>query len=304
MKGKIFSLMIAALTAPQLQAAQDLAGLNKELEIMTGIMNTTLRQDRSKGDIRVRSLDATYLTGQGVLFEMNTSGAGLGFSFNFGELFGGVPPAPAAPAVSGGDYQFHIQIDDDELDSRIEEAMEVARDALRENREKLGELREQERELAWEMREYERRKRDLEFEKRHAEGERKKDLNQDTQELETELARLRERQKEVAQYAQELEKEQQQQALKQQEALQQQYKSFLAGFESNVADVLCKYGAGLRTLPQDEHVSLVLKNFMQDPQGGGRQDKIYVFRNQDVQACVTGKLNAQKLLEQVRTYQF
>ncbi|MDF2176978.1 hypothetical protein P2G88_01755 [Aliiglaciecola sp. CAU 1673] len=302
MRRTLMAIALTALTVQSANAATDLPALNKELQVMSGILNTVLKQNRDKEDIRIRSLDTTYLAGQGVLVDINTSKRGLGLQFNFGKLMEVLPVAPVPPGMDDGDYEFHLYMDD-EVDAITEDAMRMAKEALQASSEKLRELREQERELSWEMREYERRRKDLEFERRHADKDRAKDLDEESKELEKELARLKERQQQISQYSTELEKERNQQAEQQRKAKQAQHKAFLAWFEESVADVLCKYGAGLRAMPEGEHLSIALRDFG-NAEESSKQDKIYIFKRQDIMSCVTGKLNASKLLQQANTYLF
>lgn len=302
MRSVFLAMTLTAISVHSVNAAVDLPALNKELQVMSGIFNTVLKSERSQDDIRIRALDTTYLEGQGVLMDVHTSKRGMGLHFNFGKLMDMLPLAPLPPEMEDGDYEFRVFVDDDAGGDNRDE-MRIARETLQAVSEKLRELREQERELGWEMRELERRRKDLEFERRHADSERAAQLAKENQELEKSVAELKARQQQLGQHASELEKERAEQTEQQQKARQAKHKAFLAWFEESVADVLCKYGAGLKAMPQDEHFSMVLRDFG-TLEEGNQQDKVYVFARQDIVSCVAGKLTAAKLLQQAKTYYF
>lgn len=301
MKKTVLALLVATMGLTQVQAKTDLPELSKELDIMTGIMHTALRQSNNRAGIRFRSIEATYLANQGVVFDINTSSSG-GWHLDLGNVLSGISvPTPPA-AISGHDGGWVMEIDDDFVDMATEMA-EGVQDAMREARDRLRELREREREFSWEKREYERRKRDLEFEKRNADQDRKKQIEQQSEELEAELAKLKSKQAEVSEYAKQLEQEQKAKNAERQAAKREEYKRFLAGFEESVGDMLCKYGAGIKALPKDENVSFVLNKFGSE---GSRkkQDKIYVFQHKDIEDCVRDKITPDTLLSQSNTYMF
>lgn len=146
-------------------------------------------------------------------------------------------------------------------------------------------------------------KRDLNFEARTADDERKQDIQVDLEEIEVELANLKLRQQELTEYADTLEAEQKAQVEKQQQARLEADRAFLATFEEQIGDSLCRFGSGLRALPRDEHISFVLKNF---EVGDKRQaqDRVYVFNQVNIRECVQEKISADKLLEQAVVYIF
>lgn len=293
--------------------ATNVAKLSDELEIMSNILETALKQNNTKQGIRFQSVGVTYLADQGVMFDINTSNRGRGFEFNFdfGDMFDGAhriaPRAPVAPnpvVFSGG--RVELNLNEEELEEYVEDAMEHAREVMRESRGKLRKLSEQQKEIAWEKREYERRIRDLEFEKRSAPTDRRKNLDEQLKELAAELKQLELKRVEVERYSQTLEAERKQQTEKRQRAKKEQYKQFLAGFEDSIGNILCRYGAGIKALPANENISFVLSDFGSvDPDDRrAKQDKVYVFKYKEVQACVRDKISQEKLLAGVNSYMF
>ena len=302
------AVILASLSIGSVNAKTDTVALNNELEIMTNIMRTSLNQGNkdNKGiGYRIRGIEVIYLADQGVVFEVSSSAGGNSFVFEFitkGDFVVPPPPAPAPP-VRGEDHDLVFSFNDDEWQDSVEEAVEHARHAMEEAREKLRDLRQQEREYGWEERNLERSLRDVEFEMRNADQERTKELKEQQNDIKKDLAKLKSKQQETEKYAEQYEQEQKKKAAEKVAAKQKQHSAFLAMFENNITDTLCKYGNGIRALPTDENVSFVLNN-MGNAINKAKKDKIYVFKNQDIQSCVKDKLNAKQLLSKAQSYIF
>ena len=159
------------------------------------------------------------------------------------------------------------------------------------------------RELAWESREAERELRDIAFELRHADEARKKELLAQKAESTELLKQLEAKEKSMKDELKAIEKEQTKQMEERKAKQQQAYKTFLAGFESGMSETLCRFGSGLRGLPENEHISMVLKDFETD-ESRERKDRIYVFTRADIVRCVQEKIDANKLLSNANIYQF
>lgn len=296
------TMLFAACLVDKGIAKTNLAELDKELEIMTSILHTSLRQDGGDKGIRVRKLDATYLAGQGIVFDIATTGVGRGFVFEFDGLFNDnmIPPIPPVPDGQGKS-EFNLEIITDNWSEHVEESVERARELAEQARERLRELRQQQREFAWQQRDYERRKRDIEFEMRSADQPRLKQLQQELQTLEADITQSEEKRTALERNSQQLERQQEQQAAERAAKKQQQVAQFISTFERNLTDSLCKYGAGINALPQNENVSFVLKNIAEHD---ADKDKIYVFRHKDIEDCVRNKIKSDQLLAKSENYNF
>lgn len=296
------AILLTAAMAP-VQGKTDLNELANELEIMTSILNTALRQDSKTSIIKTRSIDVKYLANQGVVFDVSTSGINNSFNFEFLSLPSA--PHPPTPPISGNSFQekWIIEIDDHDWDEMAHEAMEKAREALEEAREKMREIQEQNREYSWELRDYSRKQRDLEFEMRNADKERKSEIQKEINELKKDKERIELRQKEAQEFAAQLEQEEKQKAAEKSKALKKQVDQFTSGFEANVTSALCKYGAGIKALPVNENVTFILNDFVSESRKS-RQDKFYVFSQKDIQDCVKDKLDSKKLLAKAEIYTF
>ena len=295
---KIFKFIgISLLAGVSLHAsANNLDELSKDINIMSSILETAFKQQRDKDGTQVRDLSYTYLHGQGVVFTVSTR------SSNRWPLDAGLvildevlPAAPVAP-----DVPF---LDNDEFSRVYEEAIERARHALSDVREELYSVREQAREVEWEIRENEREKRDLEFELRHADKQRQQEIRSELEQLSEQMATLKKSLKEVESRSEQARHKREKEVQEHKANAIQQRKRFLAAFESTLADVLCKYSAGLRSMGEGEHVSFVLTPFA-DPQQQDKRNRIYVFENKHINACLTGRIDGSELLKAAKAYHF
>ncbi|TPV52339.1 hypothetical protein FJ444_21110 [Aestuariibacter sp. GS-14] len=310
------ALAIASLFGATLASsavAQNLTELDKQLNIMSGVIDTALKQDTRKDGVRYRSIEATYLAKQGVIFTINTGGRSMMFDFDFSDLMSVLPTAPEAPEShtvtvvtdgmhieTDGDYEFVFEQDWEDTADRVVRQVERI---VRKTDEKLREFRSDRREIEWELRELERRNRDLEFELRGADAERKRQIESEMKEIKSTIDGLQTREKELQDYAKELAEEKKAELEKQREMQQQAYKTFLANFEGSVGDTLCSFGAGLRELPDDEHISFILKNFGKGDDGKA-QDRVYIFSKKSVKSCVTERIKPSELLSKAEVYAF
>jgi hypothetical protein len=314
MKKILTAISVALIATLPVAAKTDLGALDKELEIMSSILHTALKQDKSEGNIRYRSLSAQYLARQGVVFNVNSSSRGGHRSFDFEFDFSPNLTAPPEPPEHDDFIDVH------EIERRVEEAMEEINEtewgaavgealrgsmhALDITRDRLRELRSEERELSYEQRELERERRELEFESRNTEGDReKKTLDVRRKKLEKEAKRIKDKRAVISERAEKIEKEKKAKTEARIAEYRKSTKAFLANFEGEIADSLCRYGAGLRALPETENVTFVLPKFG-DGTPGEKKDRIYVFNYKDVRACVGEKIDANELLEKAETYLF
>ncbi|MDC8830106.1 cell envelope integrity protein TolA [Alteromonas gilva] len=304
------SIISSTLISPVTQA-QDLNELDRQLTIMSGVIETALKQDTRKNTVRYRSIDATYLAKQGVVFTINTGIKGRGFSF--GQFVSSMPPPPPAPdaphseahsesvhVIRSDNFEFITETDWAETAERVISKVERI---INDTDDRLREFRSDHRELEWEMRELERRNRDLEFELRTADNERRKEVEAEIKEVEKEFAMLQSKEKQITEKAQALAAEKKAEMAKQKQAEEEAYKTFLANFEASIGDTLCSFGAGLRELPDNENITFVLDNFAMNNEGK-TEDKVYIFSKKDVKRCVTEDISPSDILANAQVYSF
>jgi len=294
--------------------AQDLSELDRQLTIMSGVIETALKQDTRKDKVRFRSIESTYLAKQGVVFTLRTGGMNRIFDFNFGDFLShipGAPEAPPAPTVTvvadgvhvetNGDYEFIYESAD--WEEKANQVIRKVEHIIRETDDRMREFRSDHREVEWEMRELERRNRDLEFELRTADKERQKEVQKEIKEIKKELEWLKAKEQEIAKESKALAAEKQAELAKQKKEQEASYKSFLANFEASIGNTLCSYGSGLRELPDNEHITFVLDSFSRGEEGNAT-DRVYIFTKKDVKKCVTEAISAGDLLAKAEVYTF
>ncbi|MCW8090414.1 hypothetical protein [Alteromonas sp. ASW11-130] len=302
----IAALMLTAsfgFTSSVAVAAKNYPELKKEIQIMTGVLDTALKQSRGEKSIRYRSIEATYLVNQGVIYNVSTRSSGVGIINGLKELLVSIPDASMPPnVIIAGDNGIEIDMDGD-WEHFAEETVQRFEEAFREQREEMRELRSEERELAWERRELERGKRDLLFELRQADGARKKEVQRELKEVEQKLTEFDARKQKLLKHAREIERKQKDKLNQRREAQRKAYKQFLVNFESSIGDALCRFGSGLRGLPENESVSFVLKDFSRN-EADQAMDRVYVFSQEKIKSCVKEKINSSQLLSSAAVYEF
>lgn len=310
MMKKLIPMTIAiALSAASADAKTKYDGMQQDLDIMQNIMQTALKGKRSKNNYRVRSVNATYLAKQGVVFNVNTSGTyGSLQSFVFPGLYTEtfLPDNPPEPPIPTEETIEMSLVEEKQLEAMLSLNERLAEGSFfpqSENQERLRQVTEQKRALEWEIREQKRRKRDLEFEKRTADQKQLKEIQEQLDSSAKELKKTQTEMQKTLEYVNELKQQAKQSREKRMKRVNELRNSFLAQFENKIANVLCKYGAGLKSLPNSENVTFVLNRFG-DKRDRKTEDKIYVFSADDVQACVRDKISADKLLTKADVYSF
>ena len=307
LKKTLLGLSLAGLTViqAQAQAPSNVKDVRNELGIMLNILQTSLKQNTNK-TIRFRADSVTYLANQGVVFNVDTNTHGNFLSFDLGKMLSNLAVPPVPPVSGGRGMNIEIDIDEQGIEDTIRQAFERDEDFAEEARDKMRDLSERQRDLSWQQREYERSRRDLEFEKRSAEGDRRKEIDKELSSLDSELKKIEAKRAELEKYNKQLAAEQAKLAEEREAVQKQLYSQSLAVFEDTVGNMLCRYGAGLKSLPENENINFVISDFAEAERGSVMRthDKVYVFKYKDVKSCVTGKSNKEQLLTSASTYLF
>lgn len=182
MKRLLVALMLcsSAGNMAMAQSTQKYEALADELEIMSGVLKTSLKQNVTSDSWRVNTIESNYLAGQGAVFTMSVRGHSGNWAREIETMVesvvAAVPPAPTAPSVSVSlenidDIVFEATR---EWEAYADAASMRVSEAFSDSNDKVRELRNMQREVAWQAREVEREIRDISFELRHADEERKK----------------------------------------------------------------------------------------------------------------------------------
>ena len=266
--------------------AADYSRAEKELRIMSKIFDTSLTETKQTDNRRHYSeshkTEAVYLAKQGMVFSFNFSQSGFSgedwqaFGEGIGQLVGSIsaeiaqsfadvdfvaPVAPLAP-LADGDWEVNM-----EAYEAYQEAMEELRDEQRDKRE--------------EVRDIQRSIRDIERQARREEVD-SKELENTKKKLEEKMKVLSKKMEQYEQLRKDYEKKK-----------REEYKLNNQNKSDMITSTLCDYGATLRSLKNDEHITLIFKQF----ENG--KDQVHVFNYEDVKDCT----NKDKLLKKAISYQ-
>ncbi|QDP00798.1 hypothetical protein [Thalassotalea sp. PS06] len=292
--------IVSTVTSNAIQANENqYQVLTKQIGIMEDIFTSAIKNSNGNDSMGLAGIESLYLAEQGVVFTVNAHR-----KYQFSGFSVPMPVAPVAPMAPRGFEDSELFGEDlqDVIDEAMEEAavaMELAQDHMREDIERQRQLREQERELAYELRDLEREQRDLAYQRRSEDKDELKQLEKQAAKLEQRKKELLKSKEELAQRSNKL-KAQQDKARAEQ---RKQQRAYFAALESSLSETLCTYGGGLRALPADEHVSLIIKNAAMSTNGRGYQDRVLVFTKADIMKCLTQSIDPKALLSGAARYQ-
>lgn len=275
----------AALALMPLQAAEVSPALKKNADILQTILQTAFKDNESS---RLSSLQYSYLSGQGLLFQASSGGRHV---FQFRNV--SIPAAPVAPTapLPGTEFEF------DSIDiERITEAAQEMAEQMQDQHRQTYRIAEKQRTIERELRDVERDKRDIEFNKNLTKLD--KEQQQELQTLQQKTKLLQEKLAEVSKEAELSRKQLEQQRAKQLAEQEQQTAAMVKTVGEKFSQVLCDYGASLRDMPDNEYVTLQVNN-------RGSEGRYYwVVKKADINQCMTGKIKAKDLLAKTNSYQF
>ncbi|HEY0921865.1 hypothetical protein [Rheinheimera pacifica] len=275
----------AVLALMPLHAAEVSPALKKNADILQTILQTAFKDNENS---RLSSLQYSYLSGQGLLFQASSGGRHI---FQFRNM--SIPATPVAPVppLPGGEFEF------DSIDiEKITEAAEEMAEQMQDQHRQTYRIAEKQRAIERELRDVERDKRDIEFNKNLTKLD--KEQQQELQMLQQKTKLLQEKLAEVAKEAGISRKQLEEQRAKQLAEQQQQTAAMVKTVGEKFSQVLCDYGASLRDMPDNEFVTLQVNN-------RGSEGRYYwVVKKADINQCMTGKIKAKDLLAKTNSYQF
>ncbi|WP_299077369.1 hypothetical protein [uncultured Paraglaciecola sp.] len=289
-------------------SATNMKEIRNEVGIMLNILQASLKQQSSKKNMRFKAHAVFYLANQGVVFEIGSSRRGGNwFDIDLGglnDLMSNLPIASSSRNMS--EDELNININENEIERMVKNFVTHGDDYDDDFSDKMRDLNDEQRDVDWEKRELERTRRDLDFEKRNADSDRRKEIVKEMAKLNKEVTKLEAKKAELQKFHNELEAQRNQEMVNRRAVKKKLYKESLAIFEDTIGDMLCRYGAGLRSLADDENITFLLSDFIDadDDSVIRSHDKVYVFKNKDVNDCVTGKSDKNKLLAAANSYIF
>ena len=286
------ALLAATFAVMSTQAAPVSAELKKSADILQTILQTSFKDNEAT---RLSSMQLSYLSGQGLLFQAS---AGRNHRFSFSSNLPGVPVPPVppvAPVAPAPDHEFDFEFDTAEFERMAEAAEEMA-EQIKEQHRQSYRVAEQQRAIERELRDVERDKRDIEFSK--SMGKLDKEQQQELQALQQKTKVLQEKLAEVSKAAAQNRKQLEEQRTRQLAEQKEQTAAMVKAVGETFTQVLCDYGASLRDMPEQEHVTLQLNSRGND----GRY--YWVVKKADITQCMNGKIKAKELLSRANSYQF
>ncbi|MDN3651751.1 hypothetical protein QWY77_03095 [Thalassotalea ponticola] len=306
-KSLITSAITASCIASSAVAASDYKNLHEQIAIMEDILTrSAVEGDDSNSARRMVSVSGYYLAEQGAVFTVDLSHRSAFHAPRVQRVFRTAKAPKVAPkdvtivtengtqeideeSLFGGDFELIIE---DAIET-ANVAVEVARVDVEERRQ----LMEKQRALAYQLRDLAREERDLNYQRLHVEQEQQDDVKKQLEQIEQRrkevMASKQQVQQQVSAYKQEVK------AIREQR--QAEHKRFLESLETQVSKALCLYGNGLRDLPDDEHINVVVKPGRHHEQA---QQRVLVFNKEDVKRCVQEKIDAKALLSKAKRYKF
>ncbi|MEW6989300.1 hypothetical protein AADZ91_01310 [Colwelliaceae bacterium 6441] len=287
-------------------SADNFETMHKQLDIMSNIITSSVSSDKNT---KISGVETTYLKGQGVVFTINSySSANSWGNHNFNFVMPDIPPiAPIAEIdnevilamQNNEEFQKNINEQVSNALRMAEQKHEYALDSFDIERDINRKLREEQRDLSYQVRDLERVKRDLEYQMRRADKSSKADIEKQMKKLDVQQKDIKKLRAKLSAKSKELRQNQ----LAKIKVKEQQRVTYYQNLTSSLIDTFCLYGNGLKSVPRNENVSLIIKSGG-EKSGRSYKDKIFVFSKKDISDCASDKINVAKLLERGKGYQF
>jgi len=282
------------------------SGMYKQLSIMSDIIKSSVSDKSARQPSQINSIQSTYLRGQGVVFTISSAANNRQWGhYNFNFVMPEMPEMPVAPIAPEVNQDFREKYDID-VNETVSKALESAADGyervvevFEHNRDKTRAFRDQQRDIAYRLRDVEREKRDLNYQLSRATDDRKA-------ELKSEIYKLTEQGKTYRGQLQKLTELNNKVAAEQkveQEKRSQERSNYYQQLAVKLTETLCLYGNGLKALPKNEHVSVILQA-AGEKSAGRYKDSILVFSKEDITSCSADKITAVSLMNKGKAYQF
>lgn len=333
-----FALAIAAFSLPAANAQQDqLAGLQRNVEIFSGVLEDALDFEEAKGlfGLSLGGIESTYLIGQGVVLEVRTPLANSRNRLNLASLNSAMQSlqargnpfeamiraqsADSAPimalrnesAESSSFYSEMMEkIANTDYSLIVNNAIAQANESARSLR-SLGsvgdsdyeQLRADLESLRTDIQDKMEGLREVEAQLRESASEAIADSNIEQQmrsKLDEVMAQIEPLREQAVERAAEL----RQRREEAERVYAANWQQDVEDFEDKLYRAMCDYGSTLRELPSGERVSIILTGLGELGEDQRRTDKIHVFSKSDLQECQSGAISVATLRERSDQYSY
>ena len=306
----VFGLGLVLATTAQASDAS-MEKVHKEVQIMTGILQTSLAGGAKHGAAHAR-VSSTYLAKQGVVFNIRMTAWGMHVgNFSMPEVYAPDIGYDIERYVDGIIHDVNDSLDglpyvyvdgdvrmeylDDELMEEFDEEQMVAAgegssSEARDLRQQRNQLRQERNQL---RQDYERAQTEFrqQIEQLSRDDSDRTLMEQARTALEhakkTYMAGKKVYHGKVAQLQQER---------------QAEHERKVARLGEDTLDALCTYGTPLRSIGAKEHITLIFKDVVRDQ--AGRSDLIYVIDKSELLNCQAEKISPTELLSKAESYTF
>lgn len=272
----------------------DFAAMDRDVSIFENVLSSSLKHDLGKS---IRQIEGYYLKHQGIVFNLSVRSENRWFNYS---------------NHHGDKSMEFFEFDTEQLEAMAEqfsqfgedvatyskEALRTTMENARMNAEEARRAAEQEREINREIRDLERERRDLDFARNLEEKEAKVELKERLKELEARLSTLLSEQQKLSKAQATLKQTLAEQKAKQEAQKLETEKALQTQLRNALAKTLCDYGAGLKSLPANEHVSFVISGVRD------KQKQVQVFTKENIMACISSKISSETLQSKADIYTF
>lgn len=308
----------------------DLPQLREELRLLAGVLEEALDLNSSTGlfGLNTHGVSASYLHAQGAILEVNSPLAGdrnrlqlaaLGNALRsltersnpFINISGSASPVAAQAEAAAGQAQDFYQdmmrrVADIDFSLVVNTALQQASDAARSLR-SIGDMEEAHfarlREAMEEMRQsLQRNMAELSALERSLRAADPDNSNSEAfaARLDALMAEIEPLRDEALSLAADLSQRSEAAAAE----FEADWRRRRDEFETSLYQALCDFGASLRSLPDDEHVSIILEGLGDNTEDNNRSDKLHVLDKADVMACQSGAIDVEQLLARGVQYSY
>ncbi len=286
------TLITASSIAAYSFAAPDYDRIRRDINVMIGIVKSSFDNNEDCHNCNVR-VTGHYLAEQGIVFNVNPLG---GPNYTFGrESFGphhieifaeGMAAIPGMVDEILADVQFDLDYEDFRTLQIITNGSDWS-SISREVEHGLRQVRQELRQAHSELRERQRALREIEIEAIHAERNEMEDLASREAEIATEIEKLAQAEEKIrGSMNKRIEKRTL--ALEARNAeREEQKRQHFEKIETLVLNTFCDYGNTMRSIPDDERISIVVKK-------DDEHSNIYIFKQSELESCDSTRTDVRK----------